>query len=90
MEPEPTLSDGIRICNSFEEFAGHGHVGEIKEIEVAPALGRRVGVHVGDGGGSLHPSPVCCKKKKKNREAGFEAVRRGEGGRERKNRHATN
>ena len=61
MGPEPTLPDGIRIGNSFEEFAGHGHVGEVLEVEVAPTLGQRVGVQVGDGGGSLHPSPVCRK-----------------------------
>lgn len=59
MEPEPTLPDGIRIGNSFEGFAGHGQVGEVLKVEVAPALGQRVGVHVGDGGGSLHLSPVC-------------------------------
>lgn len=47
--PEQSLPDNIGISGFPQEFTGHGHVGDVLEVEVAGTLNQRVDVEVGNG-----------------------------------------
>lgn len=61
-EPEPTEPDGVGVGDLLEILAGHGHVGEVLEAEVAGALSQRVQIHIRNG--RLRRAPALDRRRR--------------------------